>query len=449
MLFDQLVALETLMSKRVVVLTLALVAALPRLSSAQDTPLSEILVNLIQTEIRLAGPPPGSPFQSHDAHFIPGVDQKLAPYIFNQAIVTQLSTYPLGSSAGGFSYSFDPGLGTYKRSTNSFGPAFAERAVTVGRKRGTIGANYQHASYDSFEGKDIGNGDIKFYLTHLMESGAFFEGDLVGTALTMDLSTDTFSFFGTYGLTDRFDVGIAVPVMHVSLDAKIDATVIRLATLESGPTSTIHTFPGGANTNPYTDSGSATGIGDILLRAKYRLFDMPGGGIAAAFDLRTPTGDADNLLGTGATQGKLLFVVSNEFNKLSPHVNIGYTFSGDSSNQFVNVTDEFNYAFGTEYTPSPKVTITGDVIGRSLRDSGRLVEQPHVFNWRTAAGQTGTTTFNEFASVAGSLNLVLGAAGVKFNPKGNLLISANVLFPLTDAGIRAKAVPVIGFDYAF
>jgi hypothetical protein len=44
---------------------------------------------------------------------------------------------------------------------------------------------------------------------------------------------------------------------------------------------------------------------------------------------------------------------------------------------------------------------------------------------------------------------VLGAAGVKFNPKGNLLISANVLFPLTDAGIRAKAVPVIGFDYAF
>jgi hypothetical protein len=39
---------------------------------AQGTPLSEILVNLIQSEIRLAPPTPPNP--SHEAHFIPGTD---------------------------------------------------------------------------------------------------------------------------------------------------------------------------------------------------------------------------------------------------------------------------------------------------------------------------------------------------------------------------------------
>ena len=130
-------------------------------------------------------------------------------------------------------------------------------------------------------------------------------------------------------------------------------------------------------------------------------------------------------------------------------MNIGYTISGQSSNPFVNVTDEFNYTAGAEFAASPKVTIVGDFIGRQLRDSGRLVEQPKVFNWTTAAGVSGSTTFDEFASEPGSLNLVLGSAGVKFNPTRTLLISVNVLFPLTDAGIRSKPVPVIGFEYLF
>jgi len=38
---------------------------------------------------------------------------------------------------------------------------------------------------------------------------------------------------------------------------------------------------------------------------------------------------------------------------------------------------------------------------------------------------------------------------VKFNPKGNLLVSANVLFPLSKAGLRSRLGTVIGIDYAF
>ena len=47
----------------------------------------EILVQLIQADIRLATPPPGTPFASHDAHFIPGEQEHSARVLFNQAIL--------------------------------------------------------------------------------------------------------------------------------------------------------------------------------------------------------------------------------------------------------------------------------------------------------------------------------------------------------------------------
>ena len=436
------------MLQRVACLTAVLIGLHPQLASAQEVPLSEILVRLIQNEIVLVGPPPGSPFISHAAHFVPGESQELTPFLFNQAIASQLATFPLGSSSGGFTYTFDSSLGTYARSTNSFGPSFAERALTIGRRRWNMAASYQHASYSTFEGKDLDDRDIKFYLTHEpLGNNDFFEGDLIETALSLDLKTDTFAFFVNYGITDSLDVGIAVPILHVSMDASVDATVLRLATQNI---TAIHQFDSsGASTSTFTENGSATGIGDLTIRAKYHFLKAGGGGLALGLDLRTPTGDDENLLGTGATQAKFLLIGSTEARMFGPHFNIGYTFSSDSGNDFFNVTDEFNYVFGTEFVVHPSVTIAADVVGRQFRDSGRLVETAKTFNFRSVAGVPGSATFNEFAQQSGSLNNVIGAIGAKFNPAPNLLISANILFPFTDAGIRSNIVPVIGFEYSF
>ena len=43
--------------------------------------------------------------------------------------------------------------------------------------------------------------------------------------------------------------------------------------------------------------------------------------------MRLPTGDKENLLGTGAVQTKLLLIASGEIARFAPHVNFGYTFS--------------------------------------------------------------------------------------------------------------------------
>lgn len=77
------------------------------------------------------------------------------------------------------------------------------------------------------------------------------------------------------------------------------------------------------------------------------------------------------------------------------------------------------------------------------------MDQTKTFNFRNVAGQQGSASFNEFALRDGSLSLATSAIGVKFNPMRNLLISANLLLPMTDGGIRSNPVPVIGIDYAF
>jgi len=48
-----------------------------------------------------------------------------------------------------------------------------------------------------------------------------------------------------------------------------------------------------------------------------------------------------------------------------------------------------------------------------------------------------------------SENEISGAVGFKFNPRGRLLIDANLLFSLNDHGLRDTLTPLIGLEYGF
>jgi hypothetical protein len=420
--------------------TVALLA--PSRTFAQE-PLSQLLAQLIQADIQLAPPPPG--FVSHSAHFQPGANQVLAPYLFNQQLVTQLATFPIGSPSGGFVFSFDPATGTFQRATDSFGPSFAERALTNGRGKLTIGTNFQYSKYNSFEGKKLNDDSIKFYLTHAPIGGFFFEGDLVQAALRLNLSSATTTFFANYGVTDALDVAVGMPIVHVNMEATVDATILRLATGQS--TVNIHAFPGGGDTASFSHSGSATGAGDLLVRAKYRFLDTPGGGLAAGVDVRLPTGDANQLLGTGAAAATLALIGSTSRGNLAPHFNVAFTGAGHSD--VVSVANELGYKVGTEFIATPQITWTADLIGRALLSTQRLTLSPTVHNFMSSTGVPGSATFDEYVAQNGTLNLVALALGGKFNVSGKLLINANVLVALTSAGVTARLTPVVGFDYSF
>jgi hypothetical protein len=173
-------------------------------------------------------------------------------------------------------------------------------------------------------------------------------------------------------------------------------------------------------------------------------------------DLRLPTGNEQDLLG-GTTQVKLLAIESAGNDRIAQHINVGYTFSSEgnsSSSQLIATTfpDEFNYALGVEFVAHPRVTIIADVVGRTLRDAGRLSLTSKTFQFQppgNPAPPIASMQFDEFEPRPGNLNLVYGTAGAKINAVGNTLFSVSVLFPLNDSGLKSGVTTVVGMDYAF
>jgi hypothetical protein len=461
----------------------------PVAAAAQSANLSGLLPDLFLNDITL--PEAGAPGNPHSGHFtllnptfggsqaasIADPQSILAVEAFNDRLRSQFANFPLGSSTGGFTYTYDEQLGTYTRRTASFGPAFTERAVTIGRHKGSFGVNYQHTSFDTFGGEDLNDRSITFYLPHTdccnaaapppSELNPGFEGDLIEAALQLKATTDTFAMFATFGLTDRLDVGVAVPITRVDMEANVRATIIRLST---AATPLVHTFVQGQDVPEkiFTSSGDATGIGDIVLRSKYNFFTQGATALAAAVDLRLPTGDADNLLGLGTTQAKLYFIFSQNHDRLSPHLNIGYTASGSGDRvpsggyTPLGASDEFNYAGGIEFVASPQLTIIGDLLGRNLIDAGTVEAATKTFHFIPGAAsgatvdlQTSSTNpltnqpYRQLTLTPGNLNLVLGSAGVKYNPFPKVLVTGNVLFPLTSGGLRDRLTIALGVDFAF
>ena len=200
----------------------------PGVSLAQDTPLSSILPDLLGNTITLL--PSNLPDQpNHVAHFRPGFDQLQVPTQVNQALVTLLSTYPLGSPSGGFTYTFDPALGTLTRSSDSFGPSFAERALTTGRGKVERGLRSTSTpTYDTFEGLNLRQGgDDVLRAAHRLLQPRHRESVVAGWLTShasvrrrsdrgqrshSSSSATPRSLFLSYGMLDRLDVSRGHPV---------------------------------------------------------------------------------------------------------------------------------------------------------------------------------------------------------------------------------------------
>ena len=260
--------------------------------SESDVPLSRILIDFLGASVRMnsGGSAAGNP---HEAHFLPGFAQLAAPFELNKSLVAQLSTFPIGSSSSGFVYNRDPVTGAQTLASQRFGPSFAERPLTGSKRNFNAGLNFQRTKYDSFEGLNLDDNSIKFYLRHnnccpgtgtaspgdVTNLTPFFEGDLIESTLSLNLETSTTSFFANYGVMNNFDVGIVVPFVSVDLDASGVATIDRISTsTAAAPNDTlIHSWDGqGQRVRPTSVGGSSSGIGDILLRGKYNSFKPTG-----------------------------------------------------------------------------------------------------------------------------------------------------------------------------
>jgi hypothetical protein len=429
----------------------ALVAALPGDASPQVLDLREVLPALLRDGILLA-PPDNPNVVSHQAHFTGSDSPQLrALQQVSGEIYRQIAVQPLSSSAGGFAYELDPTLGVLSRPTQSFGPVYAERPLTVGRGKFNAGLSYTKFSFDHLDDLSLREGDLSLVFTHLDVDGdgttmPGFEGDLVTARVTMRAESEVRTLALTYGVAERFDLAVAVPWVSVDLDFAAVATVQRLATSDASPT---HEFPNGSTEQTISRGGSASGIGDIVLRGKYLMVERGDGYMAVAGDVRLPTGEERDLLGSGEAQGTISVLGFMNRHPIAPHVNLGYAVGGG------DLPEQLLYTLGFDCAVDPKLTLAFDFLGSSVTDVSEVSVKDQDFVYNTTLNPNDPPNFESATFPVttledpGTRSILHGSVGLKVNFFQNALLSANGLFPLTDAGLRDDFSTLVGIDYSF
>jgi hypothetical protein len=437
--------------RRVLLLAvLAILSSAARAQAQAGSKLAFLIPNLygpnglvVDSEARL---PDGS---THSAHFNSAFQSEFTQ--FNIALAGQLAALPLPSPASGFTYEFDSSLGVFSRSTQSFGPILAERAETIGKKKFTFGLSFQYFSFDKLEGLDLS--DIETVFTHDNFQAGGGRADVVTTVNNIESTVSQFTLFFTYGLADRLDLSLAVPVVRTELSVVSDATIQRMpspaGTSGSPATHFFRDASGGFGTRrQFSESGSASGIGDLIVRLKGTAVRSGATGLGLGVDLRLPTGDEEDLLGVGSFGLKPFAAISFSRGKFSPHINFGYQYNGESvlagdvqKGTKADFPDQFLYVFGADIGVAPKFTLAFDILGQYVIDSPRLVEDTFT--------PAGGSAFRQIAFNTESFSVLNGAVGFKVNVGGNLLIDFNLLFKLNDSGLRDNLTPLFGIEYSF
>src|SRR6266849_3971562 len=277
---------------------------------------------------------------------------------FNEAFGTQIGQLPLATPASGFLFTFDQLKGVYTDSQETFGPLLAERVETIGRHKLYLAFTYQRFGFSELDGNSLNNLPLLF----VFSSGQTPQV-VTSTHNRVDAKVDQFVAFGTFGLTRRVDVSIAIPFEKVAMGAS--ATGTEYSTNSAAQAS-------------FTEflAGSASGMGDVVVSAKGTLLKHERLGLAVGGELRFPTGDEQNFLGSGALGVKPYFVVASS-GKVAPHVNVGYQWNARSSLASDQrgkqaLPASFNYAAGADIGLTKRFTVVADWIGQLYPDAPQI-----------------------------------------------------------------------------
>jgi len=331
----------------------------------------------------------------------------------SRALLVNLTSVPLASSSSGFLYRLNPQLGTMERTTQSFGSFFVERALTAGAGQASFGVSFSTSGFDRLGDLDLRDGSLVTVSNQFRDETAPFDTE----GLSLRLRSSSITLFGSYGVTDDFEIGAALPLMRLTLDGE------RLNVYRGDPFLQA------------SGEASASGIGDVALRAKYTLAHAGAGAFAVAGEVRLPTGDEENLLGAGDIGFRIMGIGSLERGRLTLHGNGGVVLGG--------VSEELIFAGAAAFAVQPRVTLSGEVLVRRVSDLADLqfVSAPHptfagVETFRLTTGEMGTTLANAIA-------------GFKWNVQGTVVLGGHVAFPLVHHGLTAPITPTFTIEYSF
>jgi hypothetical protein len=376
---------------------------------------------------------------------------------FNTTLAQVLGQLPIAVPVSGLALSFDRTLHIYVvSSAENLGSVLTERGDTIGRHKLFVGFSYQRFVFQSIDGTNLKNLPTVF----TVEGNG---GTTYGSAEnSVSANINQYTAIAAFGLTDRIDLSLTLPFERVSVSA---AERNYLQYSSSGN-------PLGKPAQAVSVPGTASGAGDLLLNVKGTVWKGEKVSLASGLEVRFPTGDEFNLLGSGA-YGLNPYLVLSRRGRLTPHANVGYQWNG-FSNLYVNpcftkplgspsscqskysssiptlrLPSDLNYSAGVDIGIVKRLTFVADLLGQHYFNALRVtpaIPASHVIANLPSAVLRAQPTVGVRNGEYDNDNLGLG---FKVNPVGHLVVYANVLIRLNQGGLRSDFVPLVGVSYKF
>lgn len=371
----------------------------------------------------------------HGDHYNPGfvaAGSDLLGFVQN-AIGLAVGSVPFTAAASGVSYSFEGGVPV--ATTVSAGPIFADRAETLGRGRFLFGANVSGMSFSELRGQPIDQLMLRFTHDNVGDAALgtpAFERDYIEIVTNLDLNLYVTTVYAALGVSDRIDIGVAVPLVRSSLTGTSRAEFVYW--VQDSP----HYFGSGSNRSSTASASAeqtAFGIGDIAARVKVFVAN----GLGLIGDVRFATGSSDDFLGSGATTARLMAVASARMGSFSPHLNGGVLLSNaDWQNNRLLSTAGFDQLLGEQ------VTLAFDLVGSFQLGTNQLgLPEPVVFT----APDIHVLPLTDVPDEAD--HFLDASIGAKIAAGGGFRIVTNVLVPINSGGLRPGVLWTAGLEKTF
>ena len=170
--------------------------------------------------------------------------------------------------------------------------------------------------------------------------------ELIGERAKVVESVLAAEFSGAYGVTDRLQVGVSLPVILSMTGDGVD--------------------PGMAT--PSADGLQATGLGDLRAEAKIRLLQHPSMRVAATGGVTVPTsfGTSNDFLGddTPSLRGRLAVQWSDASNRLTAGINAGLLLRKPRTVFASEVGQQFLYGAAGALQVNKKLAVIAELFGR-------------------------------------------------------------------------------------
>ncbi|MCW5890240.1 MAG: hypothetical protein KIT14_06775 [bacterium] len=351
---------------------------------------------------------------------------------------TAARSIPVVAASAGFTYSYNPELETFERTSQTLGPLFMERADTLGKGKFNVNVSFQYVNLNAFDGQDMGDLTNPDPIVTRVTSGGQTLG-FTANSLKYDIGLRDYvwGFSFTYGILDNLDVNLLVPLIYTELDVGVQTQQLFAA----GPDGQFTPSQGPLLTG--NTGGNNFGVGDILLRFKYQLPRWGWLQSASGLTLRMPSGRKDEFQGTGSFEATPSIILSTVlWDRVTTYFNTGIDFVADDVDR-----SQALYAIGADVDLHPRVGFALAFIGRSefnesaapsqtsflsLRPSGRLVQEPLL-----------GLDFDR----KDYLDLSFGFRVVVWK---QLMLFVNGIYAVTDEGLRnSSVIPAGGIEGTF